>query len=198
MMLRCFTSEEQTTASTERDEIVAEVNTYNRRYSGDPIPVNIWLTYINIAFSEQHQGLVEQKNTISIIVWSYKRYHGFVSVAWLSSWYANTSATLSDWVFLIWRHGCCLSVARAALFCCRFVLLPVTSRHYTGSSIWHFWILGRPVSFGFISYLRVNYVQTICCAKRWQCLVQGITGLLVVMLKCTCTCIIYLFDYSSS
>ena len=44
-MLRCFTSEEQTTASTERDEIVAEVNTYNRRYSGDPIPVNIWLKY---------------------------------------------------------------------------------------------------------------------------------------------------------
>lgn len=39
LLLEYFTAEEQATSSTEKDNIVQEVNSYNRRYSGQPIPL---------------------------------------------------------------------------------------------------------------------------------------------------------------
>ena len=42
-MLRYFSAEEQQNESEERDAVVSQINTYNRRYSGQPVPVTLLL-----------------------------------------------------------------------------------------------------------------------------------------------------------
>lgn len=121
-MLRYFTAEEQTTETPEREEIIKEVNLYNRRYSGDPIPVRC-----SFPVPQLHV----------ILIWFLLKYTNSTSLSLrlfpvdgLYTRSAYAAAPSGQRVFLSRRSGVDVPLAYIRTVRCCLALFPVALGHH--------------------------------------------------------------------